>query len=120
MKLLAQILLNGLGIIVAAWLVPGIHYNGSLGYLLLTGVVIGLLNLLVKPVVTLLSLPALVLTLGLFYLVINGLLFWLAAGLLSGLEVDGCLSAVLGGLVLAAFNLAVRVFRGAPASRKGT
>ena len=51
------------------------------------------------------------LTFGLFYLVINGLMFWLAAGLLDGLHVTGCLPAILGGLVLAAFNFVVRAFR---------
>ncbi len=107
-RALAQILLNGLGVVLAAHLVPGITYQGDLLYLLLVGLVIGLINLLVKPLVTLLSLPALVLTLGLFFLVINGALFYLAAALLSGLDVDGCGAAILGGLVLALFNWLVR------------
>ncbi len=112
--ILARILLNGLGLLLAARLVPGITYTGGLLYLLVAGAVIGLINVLVKPVVTLLSLPAVLVTFGLFYLVINGLMFWLAAGLLSGLEVTGCLPAMLGGLVLTAFNLAIRAFRGQP------
>ena len=107
-RLLLQVLINGLGVMVAAYLVPGVDYSGSPAYLLLVGLVIGLINLLVKPLVTLLSLPALVLTLGLFYLVINGALFYLAAYLLDGLTVDGCLPAVLGGLVLALFNWLMR------------
>ncbi len=111
MRVLAQIVLNGLGVVIAARLVPGISFDGSLLYLVVAGVVVGLINLLIRPLVVLLSLPAIVLTLGLFYLVVNGALFLLAAALLSGLEVDGCLPAVLGGLVLAAFNLVVRLFR---------
>lgn len=107
-RLLIQILLNGLGVMLAAYLVPGVHYSGSPAYLLLVGLVIGLINLLVKPLVTLLSLPALVLTLGLFYVVINGALFYLAAELLRGLSVDGCLPAMIGGLVLAIFNWVMR------------
>ena len=107
-RMLIQILLNGLGVMLAAYLVPGVDYAGSPAYLLLVGLVIGLINLLVKPLVTLLSLPALVLTLGLFYLVINGALFYVAAYLLDGLTVDGCLPAVLGGLVLAVFNWLMR------------
>lgn len=109
-RALAQIALNGLGVVVAAHLVPGIHYSGDILYLLLTGLVIGALNLLVKPLVTLLSLPIIVLSLGLFFLVINGLMLIIASALLSGLEVDGCLPAVLGGLVLALFNWLVRAF----------
>ena len=107
-RILIQILLNGLGVFLAAYLVPGVTYTGSWPYLLLVGLVIGLINLLVKPLVTLLSLPALILTLGLFYLLINGALFYLAAWLLQGLTVDGCLPAVLGGLVLALFNWLLR------------
>jgi putative membrane protein len=107
-RILVQILLNGAGVFLAAYLVPGIDYTGSWAYLLLVGLVIGLINLLVKPLVTLLSLPALILTLGLFYLVINGALFYLAAYLLDGLSVTGCMPAVLGGLVLALFNWLMR------------
>ncbi len=107
-RMLLQILLNGLGVMLAAYLVPGVDYTGSPAYLLLVGLVIGLINLLVKPLVTLLSLPALVLTLGLFYLAINGALFYFAAYVLDGLSVDGCLPAILGGLVLAIFNWLLR------------
>ena len=108
MRALAQIVLNGVGILLAAYLVPGIDYQGGLLYLLLAGLVMGLVNLLVKPLVSLLSLPFIVLTLGLFFLVINGLMLYLAAFLLSGLTVEGCLPAILGGIVLALFNWLVR------------
>jgi putative membrane protein len=107
-RILLQIALNGVGVLIAAYVVPGINYTGSWPYLLLVGLVIGLINLLVRPLVTLLSLPALILTLGLFYLLINGALFYLAAWALQGLTVDGCLPAVLGGLVLAIFNWLTR------------
>ncbi len=112
MRALAQILLNGIGIVIAAELVPGIAYQGGLLYLLLTGLVIGLINLLVKPLAVLLSLPLLVLTLGLFFLVINGLMLALAALLLDGLTIAGFVPALLGGLVLALFNWLVRAFAG--------
>ncbi len=108
MRALAQIVLNGVGILLAAYLVPGIDYQGGLLYLLLAGLVMGLVNLLVKPLVSLLSLPFIVVTLGLFFLVINGLMLYLAAFLLSGLTVEGCLPAILGGIVLALFNWLVR------------
>lgn len=108
MQLLAQVLLNGFALLVAAYVVPGVHYDGGVLYLVLAGLVIGLINLLVKPIVTLLSLPLIVLTLGLFYLVINGLMLYLAALVLAGLQVDGCLPAILGGLIMALFNWLVR------------
>ena len=110
MRALLQIVLNGVAVLIAAYLVPGISYNGSLFYLLLVGLVIGLINLIVKPIVTFFSFPLIVVTLGLFYLVINGLMLYLAAWLLKGLTVQGCGAAILGGLVIAIFNWLVRAF----------
>ena len=107
-RIFLRILLNGVGVLLAAYLVPGVEYTGSWPYLLLVGLVIGLINLLVRPLVTLLSLPALILTLGLFYILINGVLFYLASWLLADLTVEGWLPAILGGLVLAVFNWLVR------------
>ncbi|HYO11985.1 MAG TPA: phage holin family protein, partial [Thermoanaerobaculia bacterium] len=78
MRALLQIVLNGVAVLIAAYLIQGIEYTGSLPYLLLVGLVIGVLNLLVKPIVTFFSFPLIVVTLGLFYLVINGLMLWLA------------------------------------------
>lgn len=103
-RLLAHVVVNGLGIWLIAWLVPGIHYEGGLWYLLLTGLVIGLLNVLVKPVVTLFALPLILLTLGLFYLAINGILLALAGWLLAGLTIDGCGAALIGGVVMGLYN----------------
>lgn len=108
MWMVLQIVLNALALWLAATLVPGVVYTGNVLYLLFAGLVMGLVNLLVKPVVTLLSLPFIILTLGLFYLVINGLMLWLVAVLLPGLSVDGCLPAILGGLVIGLFNWVVR------------
>jgi putative membrane protein len=110
LRALAQVAVNGVGLLLAAYLVPGIEYHGGLFYLLLAGLVMGLINLLVKPLVTLISLPLIVVTLGLFFLAINGAMLYLAAAVLSGLEVHGCLPAILGGAVLALFNWAVRAF----------
>lgn len=112
MRMILQVFLNGVGILIAARIVPGIEYAGGIWYLLLTGLVIGLLNLFVKPLVTLLSLPLVVLSLGLFFIVINGLMIYLAAFVLNGLHVEGCFPAILGGLVLAIFNWAVQAFTG--------
>ena len=110
LRALVQVVLNGVALWVASQLVPGIHYQGSLLYLLLAGLVIGVINLIVKPIVSFFSLPLIILTLGLFYLVINGLMLYLAAGLLDGLSIDGCVPALLGGLVIAAFNWLARAF----------
>ncbi|HWM95124.1 MAG TPA: phage holin family protein [Thermoanaerobaculia bacterium] len=110
LRALLQIVLNGIALLIADRLVPGIHYEGNLLYLLIAGLVLGLINLLVKPIVSFFSFPLILLTLGLFYLVINGLVLYLADFLLAGLRVEGCLPAILGGLVIAVFNWVVRAF----------
>ena len=110
MKALLHIVLSGLAVLLVAKLVPGIHYEGDWLYLILTGVVVGLLNITVKPLVTILSLPFIVVTLGLFFIVINAFVLYCAAWLLNGLTIDGCGSALLGGLVIALFNWVIRAF----------
>lgn len=109
-RALVQVLLNAVALLIAAKLVPGIAWQGGILYLLLAGLVFGLINLIVKPLVTLLSLPLIVLTLGLFYLVVNALMLLLADFLLAGLQVAGFWPALLGGLVIGIFNWMVRAF----------
>lgn len=99
MNLLLRWLLNALALAVAAWAVPGIEVEGT-GPLLLAAAVIGLVNSVLKPVLVLLTLPLTVLTLGIFYLVLNGLLFYLAAGLTPGFSLSGFWPAVFGALVM--------------------
>jgi len=111
MRALVQVVLNGVAVLIAANLGIGITYTGSLLGLLLVGLVIGLVNLIVKPIVTFFSFPLIVVTLGLFYLVINGLMLYLAAWLVPHhLRVEGCGAAILGGLVIALVNWLVRAF----------
>lgn len=110
LRAILQVVLNGVAILLIAKIVPGIEYQGDWLYLVLTGLVVGLLNLLVRPIVTLLSLPFIIVTLGLFFFAINGLMIYLAAALLDGLTVEGCVPALLGGIVMALFNWVIRAF----------
>lgn len=110
MRALLQIVLNALGLWLASRYIPGISYSGDVLYLLFAGLVLGLVNLLVRPIVSFFSFPLILVTLGLFYLVINGAMLWLAAALLEGLQVDGCVPAILGGLLIALLNWVVRAF----------
>ncbi|HVR95154.1 MAG TPA: phage holin family protein [Thermoanaerobaculia bacterium] len=107
-RALIQIVANAAGLWLADRFIPGIIYSGDLLYLLLAGLVIGLINLLVKPIVTFFSFPLILVTLGLFYLVINGLILYLAAYLLDGLRIEGCMPAILGGTLIALLNWLVR------------
>jgi putative membrane protein len=110
MRFLVQILLNGVALLVAANVVPGIQWQGNFFYLFVAGLVFGIINLIVKPIVTILSLPLIIVTLGLFFLIVNAAMLYLADILLSGLTVDGFGAAVLGGIVIALFNWVVRAF----------
>ena len=96
MRLLLHWLLNAAALWVAAWLLPGLEFTGTLVQLLLVAAVFGLVNSLIRPILTILTCPLIVVTLGLFTLVING--FWAAffGGLVVGL-VSVVLSLLLPG-----------------------
>ncbi len=98
MRLLLHWLLNSVALLIVAHVVPGVSVR-EWGTALVAAVLLGLANAVVKPVLVLLTLPVTVLTLGLFLLVINGLLFWAVSGLTSGFEVRGFWTGVLGALV---------------------
>jgi putative membrane protein len=88
----------------ATQIVPGITFTGSWVNLIVGGVIFGLFNLIVRPIAMFLSLPLLILTLGLFYFVLNGILLWVAAQFIPGYRVDGIVSGMLGSLVIAVVN----------------
>lgn len=93
----------------AAWLLPGVAVD-STEALLIAALVLGFVNGIVRPVLVILTLPITVLTLGLFYLVVNGVAFLLAAYLVPGFEVFSFGSAVLGALVVSLVSWFVGLF----------
>ena len=95
-----RIFLNALALSVAAWLVPGISLSGGFADVLLVALVFGLVNALLKPLVFLLSLPFLLLTLGLFAFVVNGAMLLVTARLTEHLAVSGLWAAILGSIVI--------------------
>lgn len=99
---LLRVLINAVAIAVTASLLPGIQIvNNDIGTLLLIGFVFGIVNAIVKPILTFLTCPFVILTLGLFLLVINGLMLMLTASLSGGrLIVDGFGWAVVGGIIM--------------------
>jgi putative membrane protein len=104
MKLILRILINAAALWLAATIVPGIHAGGP-GSILAIALVFGVVNVLIRPVMKLLTCPVILLTLGLFTLVVNALMLWLAAwiGGMFGIEftVDGFVAAFLGALLVA-------------------
>jgi putative membrane protein len=100
---LVHVVIVGLLLWVVARIVPGVEVDG-VGHALVAGLVLGVINALVKPLLVILTLPITILTLGLFLLVINALLLRLAAALVPGFRVDGFLPALLGALLLSIFS----------------
>ena len=98
--LIAKWLIVALSFLLAAYLVPGIVVESFYTALILA-FVWGVINLTVKPILTILTLPVSILTLGLFSFVINALLLWFLGTVIKGFEVDGFIAAFLGALVIA-------------------
>ncbi len=90
-------------LLFSAWIVPGVHLGGFLSAMLAV-FLIGLLNLLVKPILILLTLPITFLTLGLFLIVINAVTFWLAATMFNGFVVDSFTHALMCSCVYSLLN----------------
>jgi putative membrane protein len=103
-RFLHRALVNALGVLVAAQLLPGVNYTQWQG-LVAAAVVLGVLNGLLRPVLLLFSLPLIVLTLGLFTTVVNALMLMLTASLVRDFQVNGFWSAFFAGLIVSVFNL---------------
>lgn len=106
LRLLAVWIVNALALLALPYLLPSIQVAG-LGTALLVAVVLGLINALLRPLLILLTLPATLLTLGLFIFVINAALFQLAGNLVDGFQVGGFWSALFGSLAYSLISWAL-------------
>lgn len=103
MKTLGHWIISAIAVGIAAYLLPGVEVT-ILGALILV-VVLAVINLFIKPIVFVLTLPITIVTIGLFSLVLNGLLVWLAAYIVPGFNVSGFWSAFFFAIVLALINI---------------
>jgi putative membrane protein len=103
MNMIIRFLLNGLAVFLAAYLLPHVDVDGY-GTALIVALVLSIANVIVKPILILLTIPITILTLGLFLLVINALIILLADYLVDGFFVDGFWWALLFSLILSIFN----------------
>jgi putative membrane protein len=97
-KLLIVWLINALALLTVAYVMPGIAV-ASFATALVAALVLGLVNTVIRPILILLTLPATLLTLGLFIFVINGLLFWFVGSFIQGFVVSGFWAGVGGAIV---------------------
>jgi putative membrane protein len=104
-----RVLINAATIALAAAVVPGIRLDGAWPALL-AGLVLGLVNALVRPVLVVLTLPLTVVTLGLFLLVLNGICLALTAWLVPGFDLAGLVPAVLGACVISLVSWLLTAF----------
>jgi putative membrane protein len=103
-RLLLRIVVLAVIFDLVAWIVPGIHIHGGIVSLLWIAILFSLVNLVIGPLVRLLSLPVIMVTLGLFLLIINAALLALTAWLSKDLAVDSFGAAILGGLLISVFG----------------
>ncbi|GET21330.1 MULTISPECIES: phage holin family protein [Prolixibacter] len=103
MNVLAKILINTIAVLVVAYILPGIEINSFFDGLVVA-VVLALLNLLVKPVLVILTLPLTIVTLGIFLLILNGLIVMLAGALVDGFYVSGLFWAIIFSLLVSLVN----------------
>jgi len=106
MKLITKWLLSAAALLAVAYLYSGVQVT-SFGAALVAAFVIGLFNMILRPLLVVLTLPVTVVTLGLFLFVINALMFWSAAGVLNGFHVNGFGAALLGSLIYSAFGIVI-------------
>ena len=118
MSFLVRVIANAVALAAAAWLLPGIAVTGQTGgeravTLLVVAAIFGVVNAFVRPVVKLLSLPFIILTLGLLIFVINALMLllthWLSDQIGLAFEVDGFWTALVGALVISVVTWVVEL-----------
>jgi len=116
MKLIIRWIVSTLALFTAAYLIPGIRVEEPNAWMVyaLMALILGLVNAVIRPLLKLLSCPLIILTLGIFVLVINGASFLLAARIAEvlgvGFYVDGFLSALLGALIVSVISVFFNIF----------
>ncbi|MCZ7573340.1 MAG: phage holin family protein [Ardenticatenaceae bacterium] len=113
-RLLVRLLINAVALYVAIALVQGIRLEGGFVQLLIVALVFGLVNALIRPVVSILSCPLTIITLGLFTLVINAVMLWLTSvfsrALGLGFIVEGPVAALVGAIIISIVSFVLSIF----------
>ena len=106
MKILVKWLLCAAALLGLTYVYSGVQVQ-SFGSAMIAALVIGLLNTIIRPILVILTLPVTIITVGLFLLVVNGLMFWMASGMLGGFHVTSFWAAMLGALIYSALGLLI-------------
>lgn len=109
LNLLLRLIVLTAGIFLAAYLVPGVNVDGY-GSAIKAALLLGVLNLIVKPILLILTLPINILTLGLFTFVLNALILWFVGHVVAGFVVAGFFPALLGAIVISLLSIILNRF----------
>jgi putative membrane protein len=104
LMLIARWIVNAALLLLVAYLYPGVQVQGF-GPALIAALALGFVNAIIRPILIVLTLPATILTLGLFIFVINALLFWFVAEIVHGFAVTGFWAALVGSILYSVFTL---------------
>jgi len=114
MPMLKQFLLrwaaNGLGLWIAARLIPGISYGDQIAVIIIAALVFSIVNALIRPIIVLFSLPAIILTLGFFTLIINSFMLFLVTVIYPRFEIEGFTATLLAVIIVWLVNYGVSLF----------
>ncbi len=117
MGFLLRLAANTLAILIVAWMLDGITVRDTLTGVI-AGLVLALVNAVVKPILVILTLPLTILTLGLFYFIVNAICLAIAAALVPGFEVDGILTTIVGALLIGLFAWIINGLLGSSSDRR--
>ncbi len=116
-KIIIGVALNGLALYAVTWLLSDIQYTGGIKFFIVGGLIIGILNVFVKPLMKILSFPLMMMTIGLFSLVINAIIFWLTMRVVNGIHladisvtISGALTYLVAGIVFGLVNWFLHIF----------
>lgn len=114
-KLLIRLIINAVALACAAWAIEGIRYDSTQS-LVVMAIIFGVVNAFIRPIVRILSFPLLLLTLGLFTIVINALMLllseWIAGLFGVGFHVDGFAAALLGAVIISVVSIILSILLG--------
>lgn len=114
MSFLLRLVVSAVALWIATQIVPGVSYHGGVGPFLIAALIFGVVNATLRPITKLLTCPLILVTFGLFALVVNGLMFWLASTLSSSIGIDlrvaGFWPAFWGALVVSIVSALLSMF----------
>ena len=123
MNILIRLVINAVALWLATRLVDGISFDGQIAFLLVVALVFGAVNTIVKPILMILTFPFLIVTLGLFLLVLNGVMLWLTGAISDaanlGFHVSGFKAAFVGGLVVSIVSFVLSLMVGGDSKKSG-